>query len=101
MHSRFDQPLSVHKIAAASYVSASHLSSLFQRQMKMTPMQYLERVRMERAKALLRFTSLSVTEIAIAVGYRDSNYFARRFRACCGQTPREFRNASKRSLEKP
>lgn len=98
MHRRFDEPLSMPDIAAAAHISVSHLSSLFSRQMGMAPMRYLERVRLERAEAMLRFSSLSITEIALAVGYQDSNYFTRRFRAHAGITPREFRKDARSTV---
>jgi len=40
---------------------------------------------------LLRSTDLSITEIAMEVGFSDSNYFARQFRRALGESPRSFR----------
>jgi AraC-like DNA-binding protein len=62
--------------------------------MGVTPMQYLERVRLEQAEKLLRFGSLQIGEVARAVGYADPEYFANRFRRHSGHSPREFRRAA-------
>jgi AraC-like DNA-binding protein len=48
---------------------------------------------------LLQQTERSITEIALAVGFSDSNYFSRKFRAILGATPREYQQ--KRNITVP
>ena len=55
---------------------------------------YLTRVRIERAKELLCCTSLQVSEIADQVGFRDYRYFSQIFKKYTGYTPREFQEHS-------
>jgi len=55
------------------------------------PIDYLLQVRLARACHRLRETDETVTEVALAAGFNDSNYFARQFRARMGCTPREWR----------
>ena len=55
-------------------------------------MQYLETIRMNRAKELLEDSGLSVTEIAQEVGYGDPNYFTRSFKKNCAKTPKQYRD---------
>jgi len=57
-----------------------------------TPIAYLIQLRINRAAALLRRTTRSITDIAFEVGFRDSNYFARQFRQHQGMPPRAYRN---------
>ncbi len=59
-----------------------------------TPMQYLLRLRIDRAATLLRTTSMSITEIADAVGFHDSNYFTRQFRRVMETSPRRWRRSA-------
>jgi AraC-like DNA-binding protein len=50
-------------------------------------------VRAERAMELLSETSISITEIAMTLGYSSSAHFTRAFKQAMGRTPREFRAA--------
>ena len=52
---------------------------------------YVNKLRIEDAKGLLKSTSLSTTEIAYLVGYTDSNYFSALFKEKVGVSPREYR----------
>ena len=94
LHAHFAQPLTMREAANAARLSEPHLSLLFRRQMKMAPMQYLDRLRLAHAKELLHFSSQRVSAIAHACGYRDTDYFSRHFKKVIGQTPREFRHSA-------
>lgn len=52
---------------------------------------YINHLRVEKAKVLLANTDLTVTEIAYALGFSDSNYFTRIFRQYCQMSPRAYR----------
>jgi transcriptional regulator GlxA family with amidase domain len=58
-----------------------------------SPIAYLRRQRIERARRLLRETDLPVGAIALQVGFNDFSYFARTFREVVGVTPRGYRTA--------
>jgi transcriptional regulator GlxA family with amidase domain len=60
-----------------------------------SPIDYLIGLRIEAAKRLLRQSDLGMTEIALEVGFGDSNYFARQFRVVAGRTPSEFRRTER------
>ena len=91
IHNHFTEPLTIHDIAVAASLSVSHLSSLFSQQLNTAPVQHLERVRIERAGELLRFTPSSIRAVANFAGYKDPDYFGRRFALHTGFTPRAFR----------
>ncbi len=59
---------------------------------------YLQKVRMERAAALLRGSDAPVNEVASAVGYRQPAQFAKAFRRHHGEAPSSFRGAPPESL---
>jgi transcriptional regulator GlxA family with amidase domain len=56
-----------------------------------TPMEYLLRLRIERAKSLLRETDMKIIDIAMACGIGSSQYFANIFRQSTGVTPSSYR----------
>jgi signal transduction histidine kinase/AraC-like DNA-binding protein len=86
-----DEFLSRAVIAAHVAVSESYLTRTFRRDLGIAPWEYLTRYRIEQAKALLRVTNLTVTEIAHQVGYNDSAYFSRVFHQETGRSPLAFR----------
>lgn len=87
--------LSLNTVAAEAEVSANYLSAVFSQSMKKTFVEYVTEKRMEKAKKLLKSTSLSSGEIAARTGYKDSHYFSFVFKKTLGMSPREYRAARK------
>jgi len=85
-----EEDLSLTSVARALGVSACHLSHLFSEQSGFTFSSYLRAVRLAKAKALLEEGKLTIAQVAFAVGYRDSNYFAKVFRQQYGRAPSDF-----------
>lgn len=77
------------QLARAACVSRAHFARLFRVSTGSTPMAYLLKLRMERAKLLLR-RQLRVSDVAAALGFCDQSHFSRVFRRTTGQTPREY-----------
>jgi AraC-like DNA-binding protein len=87
----YAKPLDVAAMARVAYASPSHFARQFRRAFGETPYSYLMTRRIERAKALLRGSDLSVSEIALAVGCQSLGTFSTRFRELVGMTPRTYR----------
>lgn len=86
-------------VGQAFHRSASHLSRLFRRCSGKTFTQYVQSLRMDRAKTLLQETNLSVREIGVQCGYSDYFYFARQFKRAQGVTPSEWRQMGREHSE--
>ena len=71
--------------------SSAYFSTLFKKETEEGFSKYLTQVRMDRAKELLRETSLPVAEVCEAVGYSDRKHFAQTFHKMTGVNPAEFR----------
>lgn len=78
-------------LAEVACVSPSYLSRLFKKHLGTTPMRYRNSVRVERAKHLLLAKSVTVEEIADALGFEDAKYFSRLFKIATSLTPSQFR----------
>ena len=76
-----------------AHMSRSSLMRVFRRATGRTPIDYLIRLRIQRAMELLRNSDLNVTEIAMEVGFNDTNYFTRQFRKIQQQTPSSYRKS--------
>jgi AraC-like DNA-binding protein len=85
-----DQPLHLRGLARIAGISASQLERDFARLFRLTPREFLQQVRMQRALELLD-TNRTIAEIAYECGYADHSAFTRRFRRLVGMSPREYR----------
>jgi len=65
---------------------------VFNRELGLSPWDYLNRYRIYQAKELLRRTSDSIRAIARQVGFKDQAYFSRVFRKVTGVSPKAFRD---------
>ncbi|WP_218058777.1 helix-turn-helix domain-containing protein [Gilliamella sp. App2-1] len=78
-------------LANMFYISPNYLSHLFQSEGKIGLNEYLNHIRLEYAKLLLKDYDLNIKEIALASGFKDSNYFCRIFKKKTERTPTEYR----------
>lgn len=82
---------SLARLSEALYLSPAHLTRLFTRQVGLPPIAYLNRLRAERASALLIETDLPVAAVGAEVGWADPSYASRRFRAVFALSPARYR----------
>ena len=91
IQSHYDEPISLLRIASAGNVSESGCCALFKRQLNQSPIDYVNRYRLEKGLGLLAQPELTVTEIAYAVGFASASYFAETFRKHFGLSPSAYR----------
>lgn len=95
IYGHYNEVLSLDDIAAAGHVSRSQCSRLFKQYTRLTPIQFLNKHRLEMSCEKLRRTSASVAEIAMACGIGDQSYFNRLFHRAYGVTPLEYRKTDR------
>ncbi|RKL65643.1 DNA-binding response regulator [Salipaludibacillus neizhouensis] len=83
--------LSLQMIASEVNVSSSYFSHMFSQETNQTLSEYLTRVRLDKAKELLKTTNDKTYEIAHKVGYSDAHYFCKLFKKDTGMTTKEFK----------
>jgi len=86
------EPWREESLARIARLSSSRFSHLFSGKLGISPLKFLEKQRMERAKALLLSTTTPVKEIAAEVGYPDALHFSARFSQIVGRCPSQFRH---------
>ncbi|MFD0616137.1 helix-turn-helix domain-containing protein [Paenibacillus sp. GCM10027629] len=87
----YPEDLSLTDLAGVVYVSPYYLAHLFKVEIGISPIQYLIKCRIDKAKKLLSGTKLSVQDISMQVGYSNSNYFNLLFKKMTGVSPGKFR----------
>jgi transcriptional regulator GlxA family with amidase domain len=91
MQRHIAEPLNVPDLATLVNLSPSRFRDLFSAQTGMGPVQYLQRLRLRRARLLLERTFLTVKEVMALVGYNDPSHFSREFRREHGVAPSTLR----------
>ena len=92
IHQNFQNPFSRFELAQKLGVSEDYLTHCFSEELGMPPNKYINRFRIEQAKAMMRDQSaISITQIALETGFSSQAYFSRVFRKETGQTPMEYR----------
>jgi two-component system response regulator YesN len=88
------EPLTVEQIAKEVYLSSSRLSHIIRNELGMTLGNYISRVRIDKAKSLLKEKELPISQIALEVGFPDQSYFTKVFKKIERCTPKVFRRNS-------
>jgi AraC family L-rhamnose operon transcriptional activator RhaR/AraC family L-rhamnose operon regulatory protein RhaS len=86
----YQQTVSLRQLASIACTSERTLDRQFKTMMGMTPIEYVNKVRIEQSLPLLRDPGRSISDVAYAAGFLDSNYFTRRFRRYVGMSPRRY-----------
>lgn len=95
----YDQSIQAKEVAALCNMSYSYFCRVFKQLTLKTFTDYVNYIRLSRAEHLLMATDLTVTEVALAVGFTTSSYFIEQFKAHKGLTPRHFRLRFMGSIE--
>ena len=95
LHSNLDQKITLQTLAGIGYLSPSHFSRVFREETGQPPMEYVHRLRMDRAKKLLLAGDRSITEIALECGFNSTSYLSACFQKQYKQTPSEYQKRTK------
>ncbi len=92
IHNNIHREISVDALASLACVTKPHFIRLFTRTMGMSPLQYVNRKKIEHAEMVLITEDMPVKEIAYRLGFNDHSYFIRLFKKLTGITPMVYRN---------
>ncbi|MDQ0878179.1 AraC-like DNA-binding protein [Paenibacillus sp. V4I3] len=91
----YNRPLRMEELARTFHISVSQLRKMFMQQVGVSPKEYLNRIRNEKAKTLLLLTEEPMKAIADACGFADEFHFGKMFRAWNEVSPARFRTLNK------
>ena len=91
INAHLDLDLKLTELSSIVQISPYHFLRLFKKTLGITPHQYILQQRIERAKYLLKSSTLDISEIAFKVGFCDSSHLTRCFKSILGKTPSQWR----------
>ena len=96
----YSQKITVEDIANYLALNRSYLYTIFMNSLGISPKDFLTEFRISRGKEQLALTDLSVEEIAVSCGYRNSLAFGKVFKQKMGITPTQYRNGNRKDARK-
>lgn len=91
INQNFRNPITLDKLARVAHINKYYLAHIFKEEVGISPIGYLNNVRIREAKNLLETTDLTIGEIALFNGFSSQSYFTQSFKRNTGRTPSEYR----------
>lgn len=91
LHTILSQPVTVDRMAAKAKLGQRTFLRRFQKATGLTPTEYVQHLKVQKARELLEFTTLSIKEISWKVGYEDAGFFRKIFQKLIGLRPLDYR----------
>ena len=96
MHANYAGPIRIAELAAMDGYNASYYTDWFKRKVGCMPSEYLQALRIEKAKEILATTHYRVLDVGLQVGYTNGSSFIRAFKSVTGLTPHEYRRQAEK-----
>ncbi|MDC1437028.1 helix-turn-helix domain-containing protein [Gammaproteobacteria bacterium] len=100
MHQHFNADINMLEVSKIFELSQRSLNRRFKLATGLSPVQYLQEIRLEKAKELLKTSNLAIAEVAYTVGYPDSAYFSVLFKRIVSLSPGEYRRLVRKKIFK-
>lgn len=91
----YDKTITLDTLARLSHYSKRHFTRLFREICGMSPMDYLNKVRIKNASDLLVRSDMNIIEISRLCGFEDNNLFSRRFKSIYKVSPTQYRRLNR------
>ena len=98
MQQHYERDITMQTLADEFGLNVRSFNRRFRQAARKTPVEYLQEIRINQARELLKRSNLSIAEIAFAVGYQDVSYFTGLFRRVQGVTPNAYRRLVRTKL---
>lgn len=87
----YKEKITLEDIAENGHISVRECNRMFNKYLKLSPINYLQSVRMQKATSMLSDTNISISEVALDNGFTSSSYFGKKFKEINHITPKEYR----------
>lgn len=92
LQNNYNREITLQEISDQFYLNRDYISRRFKQEFDETIVNFISKIRIDKAKKLLIQADMSIATIAQTVGYEDEKYFSRVFKKYVNMTPKEFRN---------
>jgi len=86
----YHEDITLNELSKQVNLSTTHINRLFKKELNLTPINYLLKVRLKNSKRLLLSGNFTITEVALRCGFNSNAYFTKMFKRVYGDTPSEF-----------
>ena len=94
----YTKKITVHDISKHCYCSESYINHIFKKTSGKSISEYINELRVNKAKDLLKNTDINICEISDKIGFSETNYFSNIFRKYCGVSPKVYRQKNKSQI---
>ena len=91
MQNHYHQRITLDHLAQVTHLNRYYISHTFKNKVGMSPMEFLNSIRIKESKILLETTNYSITQIATIVGFSNQSYFSETFKQKIGVSPSNYR----------
>lgn len=97
INQNYREDITLDKLAEAGHINKYYLGHIFKQDIGVSPIEYLNRVRIREAKKLLETTNYSIADISDFTGFSSQSFFAQSFKRLTGTTPTRYRKEAAKS----
>lgn len=90
----YAEPLPLQQLAEEFHLSPAHLSRMFKRTTGFPITEYMNIIRVQKARELLRHTDMKIIDVAAAAGFGNFSHFGKVFKQLCHMSPRQYRQTA-------
>lgn len=91
INKHYKEHVTLNQISEVVHLNPSYFSSLFKKETGMNFIDYVNKVRIDESKRLLKILAYSILDVSIEVGYKDQSYYCKVFKKMTGMTPRQYK----------
>lgn len=99
LEENFNQSITLNKLSEIFFINKYYLTRAYKKTFKQTIHQTITQFRITKAKELLRYSTLSISEISMLCGFQDASYFSKVFKKIEGESPQKYKCDWKNDLQ--
>ena len=92
INQNISKKITLEELSGITNYSIPHLRRLFYEKFKISPLNFITGIRIERAKEIIEIEDLPIAQVSALCGFENSSYFIKQFKKLTGITPKEYKS---------